>query len=155
MRARARRALVVFVHEHRSPEPPAPPWFGCHGEAVAAHLRPRARTCPPRSGRASWACTEPPDPGFFGAAHAWTAGHELSAVVGDEELTGGDFVRMMKQLIDLARQVANVAPSAATPRSPSAVGIVAGGLPWGIVAEGGPLSASTRKSTLQRVRGGS
>ena len=34
----------------------------------------------------------------------------MSTVVGDEEVTGGDFVRTMKQLIDLARQVADVAP---------------------------------------------
>jgi hypothetical protein len=38
----------------------------------------------------------------------------LAEVVGDEELTGGDFVRTMKQLVDLARQVALVAPEAAT-----------------------------------------
>ena len=49
-------------------------------------------------------------PGFFAAAHGWTAGHDLEAVVTAEELTGGDFVRTMKQLIDLARQVADVAP---------------------------------------------
>ena len=56
----------------------------------------------------------PPDPGFLAAAHAWIAGEELADVVGPEELTGGDFVRTMKQLIDLARQVAMVAPDAET-----------------------------------------
>jgi ATP-dependent RNA helicase HelY len=35
-------------------------------------------------------------------------------VVADEELTGGDFVRTVKQLIDLARQLAEVAPARAT-----------------------------------------
>ena len=34
--------------------------------------------------------------------------------MGDEELTGGDFVRTMKQLVDLARQIALVAPDADT-----------------------------------------
>jgi ATP-dependent RNA helicase HelY len=42
------------------------------------------------------------------------SGEELADVVADEELTGGDFVRTMKQLVDLARQLALVAPSDAT-----------------------------------------
>ena len=54
----------------------------------------------------------PPDPGFVAAAHAWVAGEGLAEVVADEELTGGDFVRTMKQLVDLARQIALVAPDA-------------------------------------------
>ena len=41
-------------------------------------------------------------------------GEGLAEVVGEEELTGGDFVRTMKQLVDLARQVALVAPDAPT-----------------------------------------
>jgi hypothetical protein len=35
-------------------------------------------------------------------------------VVSEEELSGGDFVRNIKQLIDLLRQIAEVAPDAAT-----------------------------------------
>ena len=58
----------------------------------------------------------PPDPGFVAAAYAWVAGEGLAEVVGDEELTGGDFVRTMKQLVDLARQLALVAPDAGDPR---------------------------------------
>ena len=46
---------------------------------------------------------EPPVP--------WTG---LAVVVGEDELTGGDFVRTMKQLVDLTRQVAVVAPDAQT-----------------------------------------
>ena len=107
--------LSVFVHEHRSPEPPAPPWFPdatarqrwLRIVAVSEDLSAEERA-------AGLGAHRPPDPGFFAAAHGWTAGHALSAVVGDEELTGGDFVRTMKQLIDLARQVAIVAPTAST-----------------------------------------
>jgi ATP-dependent RNA helicase HelY len=107
--------LSTFVYEHRSPEPPAPPWF--------ANDLSRKRWRSIQAASEDLAADEQsselsvhrgPDPGFFGAAHAWTAGHELRTVVGDEELTGGDFVRTMKQLIDLARQVGDVAPSAAT-----------------------------------------
>ncbi|MDQ3354781.1 MAG: hypothetical protein M3507_09965, partial [Actinomycetota bacterium] len=35
-------------------------------------------------------------------------------VIGDEDLSGGDFVRTMKQLIDLLRQLGDVAPLAGT-----------------------------------------
>lgn len=107
--------LSTFVYEHRSPEPPAPPWF--------PHDLARKRWRSIQAASEDLAADEQsselnvhraPDPGFFAAAHAWTAGHTLDTVVGDEELTGGDFVRTMKQLIDLARQVGDVAPSAAT-----------------------------------------
>lgn len=61
-----------------------------------------------------------PDPGFTAAIHAWVNGGELADVLEDEEMTGGDFVRNVKQTIDLLRQVADVAPdptTAATARS--------------------------------------
>ena len=58
--------------------------------------------------------TRPPDPGFTPAVHEWALGGDLSAVLEDEEMTGGDFVRNVKQCIDLLRQVADVAPDAAT-----------------------------------------
>jgi ATP-dependent RNA helicase HelY len=107
--------LSTFVYEHRSPEPPAPPWF----TNDLARKRWRSIQAASEDLAADEQSSElgvhrAPDPGFFAAAHAWTAGHELGTVVGDEELTGGDFVRTMKQLIDLARQVADVAPSSAT-----------------------------------------
>ena len=107
--------LSVFVHEHRSPEPPAPPWFP-NGAARQRWLRILAvsedLSAEERAGGLGG--HRPPDPGFFAAAHGWVAGHALSTVVGDEEVTGGDFVRTMKQLIDLARQIADVAPQPAT-----------------------------------------
>ena len=64
--------------------------------------------------------TRPPDAGFAAVAHAWAAGKDLEDVLLDEEMTGGDFVRNVKQLIDLLRQVGDVAPrpeTASTARS--------------------------------------
>src|SRR5439155_18314098 len=58
--------------------------------------------------------TRPPDAGFSAVAHAWAAGKDLEDVLLEEDLTGGDFVRNVKQLIDLLRQVGDVAPSPAT-----------------------------------------
>ena len=107
--------LSTFVYEHRSPEPPVPPWFpdrDARGRwlallATSEELAAEERTI-------GLGVHRPPDPGFFAAAHGWVAGHTLETVVGDEELTGGDFVRTMKQLVDLARQVGDVAPLATT-----------------------------------------
>lgn len=56
----------------------------------------------------------PPDPTFFAVAYAWVAGEGFAEVVAEEDLTGGDFVRNVKQLIDVLRQVAIVAPDSVT-----------------------------------------
>ena len=59
----------------------------------------------------------PPDPTFVAVAFAWAAGEGFAEVVEAEELSGGDFVRTMKQLIDLLRQLALVAPERTTRRA--------------------------------------
>jgi ATP-dependent RNA helicase HelY len=51
-----------------------------------------------------------PDLGFAWAAHAWARGKPLEQVLSDG-LTPGDFVRAVKQLIDLLDQVAGAAPA--------------------------------------------
>jgi len=58
--------------------------------------------------------TRRPDPGFAAAIHGWVVGDDLADVLDDEEMTGGDFVRNVKQTIDLLRQIADVAPVART-----------------------------------------
>ncbi len=59
--------------------------------------------------------TRPPAPGFAAVLHDWVSGKELAAVLADEEeITGGDFVRLVKQCIDLLHQLAEVAPNPAT-----------------------------------------
>ena len=52
---------------------------------------------------------ELPTPTFVAIAHGWASGQSFATVVEDEELSGGDFVRTMKQLIDLLRQLALLA----------------------------------------------
>jgi ATP-dependent RNA helicase HelY len=47
-----------------------------------------------------------PDFGFAWAAWRWARGHRLDSVLADCGLTAGDFVRAVKQLIDLLDQVA-------------------------------------------------
>ncbi|HUQ64340.1 MAG TPA: DEAD/DEAH box helicase [Acidimicrobiales bacterium] len=58
--------------------------------------------------------TRGPDPGFFAAAYGWAAGEELADVIAEEEFSGGDFVRNIKQLIDLVRQIAEVSTDQVT-----------------------------------------
>jgi len=61
--------------------------------------------------------TRPPDPGFVGLATAWAAGEDLAEVIEDEDMSGGDFVRNVKQLIDLLRQIGDITPDAETARA--------------------------------------
>lgn len=112
-------ALVsVVVYEHRSPEPPAAPWFSSSDirarwgriAAISEELRAQERSV-------GLAEHRPPDPTFAAIAHAWVAGEGFAEVVTDEELTGGDFVRAIKQLIDVLRQLSIVAPSPETRRA--------------------------------------
>jgi ATP-dependent RNA helicase HelY len=112
-------ALVsCFTYEHRGPGTPPPPWFPSRRvrgrwndlERLAAEVAgdEEAAGLPP---------TRPPDAGFAALAHAWAAGEPLAGVLDDEELSGGDFVRNIKTLIDLVRQVGDIAPDGATART--------------------------------------
>jgi ATP-dependent RNA helicase HelY len=49
------------------------------------------------------------DGGFMGAAYRWAQGEDLDHALGDLELTGGDFVRNVKQVADLVGQLRDVA----------------------------------------------
>ena len=47
--------------------------------------------------------------------HAWASGDALADILDeDDELTGGDFVRNVKQVVDLLRQLALAAPTPET-----------------------------------------
>jgi ATP-dependent RNA helicase HelY len=102
--------VSMFVYEHRSPDEPPRPWFPSAqiqqraGRilAISAELSASEATfgIPPHRA---------PDPTFLAVAYAWVAGEGFAEVVADEEMTGGDFVRTIKQLIDLLRQVGVIA----------------------------------------------
>ncbi|WP_051063106.1 DEAD/DEAH box helicase [Ilumatobacter nonamiensis] len=113
--------VSCVVYEHRSPEPPPAPWFSSKDvrtrwnrlDALSADLRGQERSVGLGEHRE-------PDPTFAAIAHAWVAGEGFAEIVDEEELTGGDFVRTMKQLIDLLRQVATVAPERSVREAASA-----------------------------------
>ena len=50
-----------------------------------------------------------PDLGFALAAHRWASGSRLDAVLAETDLAPGDFVRWVKQLVDLLGQLTDVA----------------------------------------------
>ena len=110
--------VSTFIYEHRAPDDPPRPWFPSDGikrrwrsiAAVSEDLAAIERS----HGLAEH---RPPEPTFIAVAYAWIAGDTFAQVVADEELTGGDFVRTMKQLIDLLNQIAIVAPDPDTRRA--------------------------------------
>ena len=51
-----------------------------------------------------------PDAGFCWASYRWASGHSLTSILKGTELTVGDFVRSMKQIIDLLRQISIASP---------------------------------------------
>ena len=108
----------IFTYEHRSSTPPPSPWFP--SEKVRKRygdIEQLARDLNVDEHDAALTQTRSPDPGFVAIAHAWAAGGDLDGVLEDEELSGGDFVRNMKQLIDLLRQIADAAPNGSTRRT--------------------------------------
>ncbi len=107
-------ALVsAFTFEARGGERPASwpgpevrrRWVGVQEVAARVNADERAASLP---------LTRPPDPGFMRCAYLWARGADLADLVGDEEIAAGDFVRQVKQVIDLLRQLADVAPDRAT-----------------------------------------
>jgi ATP-dependent RNA helicase HelY len=110
--------VSCFTYEHRGPGPSPPPWFPSRLvrdrwgelERLADELRADEEA-------AGLPATRPPDPGFLALAHAWAAGEPLGEVLGDEDVSGGDFVRNIKTLIDLVRQIGEVAPDPDTARA--------------------------------------
>jgi ATP-dependent RNA helicase HelY len=73
----------------------------------------------------------PVDAGFIDFAVEWCRGDELPSVLDRGDLSAGDFVRTMKQLIDLLRQIALVLPD---PRDAEHASRASEGLFRGVVA---------------------
>jgi ATP-dependent RNA helicase HelY len=109
-------ALVsCLTYEHRSPDEPPPPWFPSAAlqyrfdqlAGIANRLRHDEE-------RSRLPLTRLPDGGFVPLAFGWAGGEDLADVLDDEDLSGGDFVRNVRQLLDLLRQLAELAPDPRT-----------------------------------------
>jgi ATP-dependent RNA helicase HelY len=137
----------VFVYEHRSPEVPPTPWF------PSAAVRRRWASILDVSDEltgveedAGLSVHREPDPTFVAVAYAWAAGEGFSEVIESEEITGGDFVRTIKQLIDLLRQIALVATDRATRRAASDASEQ---LFRGVVSASNAVEADTTRDTMR------
>ena len=100
--------VSVFVHESRKESQPKLPRGGV--EDVLSDL---VKTWVEINDLETELGLEPirePDAGFCWASYRWASGHSLSAILKGTELTVGDFVRSMKQIIDLLRQIAIASP---------------------------------------------
>ena len=109
-------ALVsCFTYEHRGRDRPPDPRFPSSTVRTRyLELRRLATELAADEENAGLSPTRGPDAGFVHLAHAWAAGDGLASVLEDEDLSGGDFVRNVKQLIDLLRGIGDVAPVPAT-----------------------------------------
>jgi ATP-dependent RNA helicase HelY len=119
----AELAAVVsaFTYRRRGPEgdQPGPPraWPSAEVRARVRAIEEIGRDLAVVEEEASLPITAPPDPGLVAAVHAWASGAELGDVLAAEEATGGDFVRNIKQVVDVLQQLAEHMPdpeSAAT-----------------------------------------
>jgi hypothetical protein len=101
----------VFTYEHRSADTPPPPWFPSNKVRRRWHdIETLSTQLACEEERAGLTVHRSPDPTFLAVAYAWASGEGFAELVAEEELTGGDFVRTMRQLVDLLRQLAQVAP---------------------------------------------
>jgi ATP-dependent RNA helicase HelY len=103
--------VSTFTFEARGAGDPPVPWFPS-AEARTRYARMEAlhARLVDHEEALGLPTTRGLDAGFVALAHAWAAGDRLHDILEDEELSGGDFVRNVKQLIDLLRQIGDVAP---------------------------------------------
>ena len=142
--------LSAFTYEHRSPGPR--PQVRVPSDSayrrlrrIQAALEDLRRT----EQRLRVGPTRPLEKGFTAAAHRWAAGESLEALL-DEGFSAGDFVRNIKQLVDLARQVAAVSPR---PETAKTARQAVDALNRGVVALSGAVdeSAASAAPTLPGV----
>ena len=118
----AELAAVVsaLVYEARQPDEVAPPRLpgGAARDALGAMVKLWAELdALEKEHRLDF--LREPDLGFAWAAYRWASGQSLDAVLTGSDLSAGDFVRWVRQLIDLLGQIADAA-NAADPASPIA-----------------------------------
>jgi superfamily II RNA helicase len=104
-----------FVYESRQSGPDLEAWFPTRAVAHRAHqLEQLAVEIGRDEAQLGLPVTRTPDWGFFALAHAWAAGDDLVHVLGEDDLSGGDFVRTIRQLLDLLRQLGEAAADPTT-----------------------------------------
>ncbi|WP_419853434.1 DEAD/DEAH box helicase [Candidatus Poriferisodalis sp.] len=115
--------VSVLTYEHRSSQPPPVPRYpDKDSHERAAHMFELASQINSAERQHSVVPSRPPDASFFAVAYAWAGGTAYTDLWrgdagGDQTPSGGDFVRQMRQLIDLVDRIAGVAPLESTRRT--------------------------------------
>ncbi len=100
--------VSVFVYESRKDSPPKLPRG--HVEEVLADLVKVWLEINDLETELGLEPIREPDAGFCWASYRWASGHSLTSILKGTDLTVGDFVRSIKQIIDLLRQIAIASP---------------------------------------------
>lgn len=125
--------LSAYVYESRASGPHLEPWFPSREIAQRAdEILDLTLAIARDEIRLGLAVTRATDPAFFPLAHAWAAGDDLEHLLGDDDMPGGDFVRTIKQLVDLLRQISETEAACAL-----TAGEAADALHRGVVAVSG------------------
>ena len=97
-----------------------------------------------------------PDLGFAWAAYRWARGARLEAVLDESpDLTPGDFVRSVKQLIDLLDQIASVPLTTPAPPADGTAGAPGtASAPGTAAAPASPGLAATARAAIDAMRRG-
>ncbi|MGH2748669.1 MAG: DEAD/DEAH box helicase [Actinomycetota bacterium] len=103
--------LSTLVYETRGPEAPTGHMPTRAAADVYSPLLRVFRKIHQQEEERGLELTREPDPGFAEKAYWWADGSPLDEVL-DEDDAPGDFVRSTKQLVDLLRQVDEIAPTA-------------------------------------------
>jgi ATP-dependent RNA helicase HelY len=97
--------VSLFVHESRSKEPPQVRFPSPVVRERAEGIARRWESLSEREEQAGLTPTRAPDPGLSLQIWRWASGADLDDVLVDTEITGGDFVRGVKQIADLCGQI--------------------------------------------------
>ncbi len=101
--------LSVLVFEARRVDDASPRWPGGRARSVIEEMARLRRDLVELEREHHLDFLREPDAGFAWAAWRWALGDDLDDVLLGTDLAAGDFVRLVKQLIDLAGQVADAA----------------------------------------------
>lgn len=115
--------VSVLTYEHRSSQPPpAPRYPDSDTRERAAHIFELASQINRAEREHNVVPSRSPDASFFAVARAWADGTAYADLWrgeagGAQTPSGGDFVRQMRQLIDLVDRIAGIAPQQRTRRT--------------------------------------
>ena len=106
--------ISCLAYEARGRDVISPRWPSKPVRLAVNHLRARARRYRTMELDSVDEClTREPDPGLVEVVHGWATGRPLDEVL-PEAMSGGEFVRSIRQVIDLCRQISQSGATVAT-----------------------------------------